>query len=142
VRATLKAGWSVVLIALLGGCDDYSSAPQRIKADNRIFFACSGYVRVSEGEVKGRSRYEIEFVDASGATKIISNIKKIELAAIPSTVSVPMPSPLPDPINGKDDDGLPFKEGWTYTWPDGASAKLAGGRWVPIKERNPVCDSK
>jgi hypothetical protein len=142
VRATLKAGWSVVLIALLGGCDDYSSAPQRIKADNRTFFACSGFVRVSETEVNGHSRYEIEFIDASGATKTISGIKKLELVAIPSTVSVPMPSPLPDPINGKDDDGLRFKEGWTYTWPNGASAKLVSGRWVPIKERNPVCDSK
>lgn len=140
VRMRGKIGCSVLLIALLGGCDDYSSAPQRIKADSRTFFACSGFVRIHEDKADGGSRYEIEFIDASGSEKTVSGIKKLEVVAIPATISVPMPSPLPDPINGKDDDGLPFKDGWTYTWPDGASAKLTGGRWVPIKERNPVCE--
>jgi len=139
---TSRIGWGVFFITLLGGCDDYSYAPQQIKADSRTFFACTGFVRVHQEKASKGSRYEIEFTDASGAEKIISGIKKLELVAIPSTISVPMPSPLPDPIYGTDDDGLPFKEGWTYTWPDGASAKLAGGRWIPIKNRNPICDKK
>ena len=142
MRTGLKACWASLLIAVLGGCDQYSAAPQRIKADSRTFFACSGFVRIHEGQINGRSRYDIEFIDATGAEKRVSDIKKLELVAIPSTVSVPMPSPLPDPVRDKDDDGLPFKDGWTYTWPDGASAKLVSERWVPVKERNPLCEPK
>ena len=140
MRMAPKACWAILLVVALGGCDQYSAAPQRIKADSRTFFACSGFVRIHEEQVNSRSRYEIEFIDATGAEKRISGIKKLELVAIPSAVSVPMPSPLPDPARDKDDDGLPFKDGWTYTWPDGASAKLVSGRWVPVKDRNPVCD--
>jgi hypothetical protein len=33
----------------------------------------------------------------------------------------------------------PFKNGRTYTWRDGAAAKLINGRWTAIKERHPAC---
>lgn len=124
---------------LLVGCDEYSAAPQQIKADQRTYFACSGFIRVQSEQTNRGRRYEVEFTDAAGAERRLSGVKQLDLIGIPSHVTVPMPSPLPNPIKDKDDDGLPFQNGWTYTWPDGAAAKLINGRWTAIKERHPAC---
>lgn len=80
------------------------------------------------------------FTDAAGVERVVSGVTRLERVSIPSHVSVPMPSSLPDPVKDKDDDGLPFKNGWVYTWPNGTAAKLISGRWTPIKDRHPACD--
>lgn len=139
VRGALWLLTAACLSALLSACDDYSMSPQKIKADRRTYFACAGFVRVHKEQKSGRERYSVLFTDSRGIEKSLESVKSLEITPIPSRVAVPMPSSLPDPIKDKDDDGLPFKNGWTYSWPDGTAAKLVDGRWTPTQQRNPVC---
>ncbi len=140
MRSVRRVCMFISAVGLLSGCDDYSAAPQQIKADQRTYFACSGYVRVHTEQTGRGRRYEVAFTDAAGVERVVSGVTRLERVSIPSHVSVPMPSSLPDPVKDKDDDGLPFKNGWVYTWPNGTAAKLISGRWTPIKDRHPACD--
>ena len=138
-RTSLLFLTALCLSPLLSACDDYAMSPQRIKADRRTFYACAGFVRIHKETKSGRDVYSILFTDSRGVEKSLKAIKSLDIMPIPSRISVPMPASLPDPLKDKDDDGLPFKNGWTYTWPDGSAAKLVNGRWVPTDQRNPVC---
>jgi len=139
VRSALLLLTAACLSALLSACDYYSMSPQKIKADRRTYFACVGFVRIHKEQKSGRELYSVLFTDSRGIKRSLESVKLLEITPIASRVTTPMPSPLPDPIKDKDDDGLPFKNGWTYSWPDGTAAKLVNGRWTPTQQRNPVC---
>ncbi|MEY4357474.1 MAG: hypothetical protein RL469_800 [Pseudomonadota bacterium] len=117
----------------LAACGDYSMPPKKIEADGSVYYACSGFIH-------SRKR-SIEFTDANGERVALDGLKKLRLVSIPTKIAARMPSPLPDP-RGMATDGVPFKDGWTYTWPDGAMAKLSGGKWLPVQELNPICASR
>ena len=119
--------------ASLAACGDYSMPPKKIEADGSVYYACSGYIH--------SRRYSIEFTDAKGERIALEGLKKLRLVSIPTQIAARMPSPLPDP-RGMATDGVPFKNGWTYTWPDGAMAKLNGGQWSPVLLPNPICASR
>ena len=138
---TLRITFAVAVAALMTACGNYSMPPKKIEADGSTYYACSGFIHSRRPGVLSADRYSVEFTNAKGERIALAGLRRLRLDSIPTQIAARMPSPLPDP-RGMATDGVPFKDGWTYTWPDGAMAKLTGGKWSPVMMPNPICASR
>ena len=142
MKTKLRYALGLLISLAIPGCGDYSMAPQKIVADGRTYFACKDYVLIQRSTESGSASYSVTLTTAAGKEVKLTNIKRLKTEALPSRIAAPMPSPLPDPARDRDDDGEPFKNGWTYDWPGGKSATLRDGKWFPVMVTNPACNAK
>ena len=136
----LRIIFAAAVATLMTACGNYSMPPKKIEADGSVYYACSGFIHSRRPAVLSADRYSVEFTNANGERIALTGLKSLRLDPIPTQIAARMPSPLPDP-RGMATDGVRFKDGWTYTWPDGAMAKLNGGKWSPVMMPNPLCAS-
>jgi hypothetical protein len=142
IKLKSKSSVAAVFFLIITGCGDYSMPPQKIVADGRTYYACRNYVLIERETLDGSPRYSVTLTTAAGKEVKLTNVKRVRSEALPGRIAAPMPYPLPNPARDRDDDGEPFKNGWTYDWPDGSSATLRDYNWVPVMVTNPVCDTK
>ena len=142
LKMKFKSSIGMLIFLAVTGCGDYSMPPQKIVADGRTYYACKDYVLIQRSTLNGSSDYSVTLTTAAGKEVKLTNIKRLKAEALPSRISAPMPSPLPNPESDRDDDGELFKNGWTYDWPGGKSATLRDGKWFHVMVANPVCDTK
>jgi len=127
----------------IAGCDGIQMSPKEINADGNTYYACSGFIRAgsAEGGLFGSSTmFKVSFTDADGLDHVIWGIKNLSVNEMPQSVAVSMPSYLPDPKLGTDQNGNHYTEGVPYTWADGSKAILRNGAWRPVMVPNRTCE--
>jgi len=139
-RPTMKSRRALlilVLSCLTASCDNIKQSPQLIEADGQTYVACFGLVWIKSegGLLGGESTFSVSYSDASGLGHVVKGIKKLSVSELPEFIPAPLPYPLPDPITEL------YKEGYTYTWPNGAQAKIRDGKWETVMRPNPLCPS-
>lgn len=114
-----------------------------ITADGQEYVTCGPFSLSDDGGF-GQTSYSIGFRNASqgGSAVMLKGVKKLSVEELPTMVSAPMPSVLPDIKTDHPRDGGPYLEGNTYTWPDGTQATIRNGEWQAVKRRNTICETK
>jgi hypothetical protein len=133
----------IIVISFLASCDSMKESPQVIEADGQTYVACHDYVWINnEGGGLlggGDTTFRIKYTDSGGLSHVVKGIKKLSVSELPKTVPAPFPYPTPDPQLGTDKDGNHYKEGSTYTWPNGSQAVLRNGEWKRVMVPNTAC---
>lgn len=113
--------------------------PISIKADGQDYFTCDSYSLSNDGWF-GNSSYSISFTNVDKTTVTLHGVKTLAITELPDTVDAPMPSYLPDIKTDHPSDAPSYVEGNSYKWPDGTQARIKNGRWVSVKQKNPMCN--
>jgi hypothetical protein len=114
-------------------------APVALEADGKSYVACNT-PDINRGLFHLSSTYSVDFEDNNGSTISLRGVEKLIVTNLPKEVDAPMPSGT-DNMSDKDSDGKPFVEGNIYNWDDGTEARWHGGKWLPVKIKNSVCES-
>lgn len=137
----------IMVSILVVGCEDsdlsrelhpenHKQAPLFVEADGQSYLVCSGFVDISTPDDKDGT-YGLRFTDATGTSHDIRGVKRFHTSTMPKHIQEwrdePFPSHLPNPKLESDNEGKPYQDGYTYTWPDGSKAVFKNGKWEHAK---------
>jgi hypothetical protein len=137
IRTFSRIGICALTVSFLVGCHLPKDAPKVITVDGVAFFACHGWVWISDEGEWGDSVFSISFQDKYRLNHELHGLKKFTIADIPKVVEAKMPY---NP-SLTDNEGNAYKVGSIYTWGDDSKARWTKDGWKSVMVHNSICNS-